>query len=90
MAAYLRRHPCTCGEADPTVLEFDHLGDKICGVAYAIRHFAIMRLLEEMLKCVVRCVNCHRRRTAEVNGGFKWFLNRSRTAESPFALPSAD
>lgn len=76
---YLSSHPCVdCGETDPMLLEFDHRkGElKIGAVAQLIwdRKWALVR--DEIAKCVVRCVRCHRRKTAHE---FGW----SKLAESP-------
>ena len=63
---YLEAHPCVdCGEADVAVLEFDHLRDKEGAVsALKAAAYGSPRLAEEIAKCEVVCVNCHRRRTA--------------------------
>jgi hypothetical protein len=68
--AYLREHPCVdCGEVDPVVLEFDHLGDKRDAVgALASEGHGERVLLAEIAKCEVVCVNCHRRRTVARRG----------------------
>lgn len=69
--AYLSEHPCVdCGEADPVVLEFDHVrGVKIAHVSTLVKQVvALARLQEEIEKCDVRCANCHRRRTARTLG----------------------
>ena len=73
-AAYLidffRAHPCVdCGETDPVVLEFDHLGEKAFNISKGLRDRGWLAVLEEMAKCDVVCANCHRRRTAR-RGGF--------------------
>jgi len=71
---YLMRHPCVdCGETDPVVLEFDHTGKKpkIKVVSRLIRFQVPKSEIElEIAKCVVRCANCRRRKTAK---DFKWF-----------------
>jgi hypothetical protein len=68
-AAYLieffRTRPCVdCGERDPLVLEFDHLGDKIFNISKGVRDHSWASVLDEIAKCDVVCANCHRRRTA--------------------------
>jgi L-lysine 2,3-aminomutase len=61
---YLLAHPCVdCGESDPVVLQFDHLRDKRKNVGAMIRGYPWSTILEEIEKCVVRCANCHARRT---------------------------
>lgn len=64
---YLLSHPCIdCGETDPVVLDFDHVrGEKIRNVGdMSFRPTGLARLQSEIAKCEIRCVNCHRRRTA--------------------------
>jgi hypothetical protein len=72
---YLRSNPCVdCGEADPIVLEFDHQRDKKMGVSRLILGgYPEKTILDEIAKCVVRCANCHRRKTAKDQG---WFKNK--------------
>jgi hypothetical protein len=62
---YLRGQPCVdCGEADPVVLDFDHVGQKRWGVVQlAGRECSLTALEREIAECEVRCANCHRRRT---------------------------
>lgn len=47
------------------ILDFDHVhGDKDGEVSHlAASPVKLPRLLAEMEKCEIRCVNCHRRRT---------------------------
>lgn len=77
---YLLKHPCVdCGEADPIVLEFDHVrGEKRWNIADMVRSGRKWeRVLEEIEKCEVRCANCHRRITAKRSGTHKyvWYLD---------------
>jgi hypothetical protein len=68
--SYLAMHPCVdCGEADPVVLEFDHLRDKLKDIGYMVTAgFSWAAIELEIEKCEVRCANCHRRRTARTQG----------------------
>ena len=80
---YLREHPCVdCGETDVRVLEFDHRDPTT--KRQSIGHLAARKrrqlVLAEIEKCDVRCVNCHRRRTAHQ---FLW--SKASTAELPQA-----
>jgi hypothetical protein len=70
VGAYLRTHPCIdCGEADPRVLDFDHLGEKKALVSALVAYGASnARIDEEIARCAVRCANCHRRVTARRAG----------------------
>jgi hypothetical protein len=63
---YLRRHPCVdCGEPDPVVLDFDHVGDKSANIARLVTDVAPIVVIDaEVAQCEVVCANCHRRRTA--------------------------
>jgi hypothetical protein len=65
---HFKNNPCVdCGETDPLVLEFDHRdrAEKEFTIgAYNDNRFGVDRLKKEILKCDVRCANCHRRRTA--------------------------
>jgi hypothetical protein len=71
---YLLTHPCTkCGETDPAVLEFHHVGEKDKEVGRMIAQgYGINALAAEISQCVVVCANCHRRITAEEKGWYKW------------------
>jgi hypothetical protein len=66
---FLERPCVDCGEADPLVLEFDHLGGKSFNIAKGLRTHSWQAVLDEIAKCEVVCANCHRRRTAR-RGGF--------------------
>jgi hypothetical protein len=65
---YLRQHPCECGEVDPVVLEFDHLGDKLREVTVIAAFGGWDDLVAEIAKCRVLCANCHRQHTAASAG----------------------
>jgi endonuclease III len=64
---YLLEHPCAdCGEDDPVILEFDHVGEKTATIARLVSDGAKVDILAaEISRCEVVCVNCHRRRTAQ-------------------------
>jgi hypothetical protein len=68
VAAYLLEHPCIdCGERDIQVLDFDHRDSttktREIGLM-VIRGMLVGDRASGIGKCVVRCANCHRRRTA--------------------------
>src|SRR4051812_49400981 len=74
LLAYLVKHPCSCGETDPIVLQFDHNDgvEKTNDVARMLYEgYSWKRLLQEIEKCTVRCANCHARRTAHQFGYWK-------------------
>ena len=76
---YLENHPCVdCGESDPIVLEFDHVrGKKLYNVsAMGVQVLSWKTILKEIEKCEVRCANCHRRKTAEQRGTYR-FIRRN-------------
>lgn len=71
---YLASHPCVdCGESDPVVLEFDHVkGEKVKNITdMASAGYSPDAIAREISKCVVRCANCHRRRTSKQRGWFR-------------------
>jgi hypothetical protein len=62
---FFRTRPCVdCGETDPVVLEFDHVGNKLFDISKGLRDRSWQTVLDEIAKCEVVCANCHRRRTA--------------------------
>lgn len=72
---HLLANPCVdCGESDPVVLEFDHIGpDKLTEISSLVQEQAgLSRLTAEIAKCVVRCCNCHRKMTAKRGNHWRW------------------
>lgn len=71
---YLKINSCVdCNEADPIVLDFDHvIGKKQMGISLMIASgYSITAIKKEISKCVVRCANCHRRKTAKEGNFFR-------------------
>jgi hypothetical protein len=51
---YLSGHPCAqCGEADPAVLDFDHLGNKLHDIGWLVPATCAARIVAEIEKCRV-------------------------------------
>jgi hypothetical protein len=72
---------CDCGNADPLLLDYDHVGSKRAGVmTLAWQEYGIPALEAEIAECEVRCCNCHRRRTAVDQG---WYRTRAVTLDHP-------
>jgi hypothetical protein len=54
LIGYFAAHPCVdCGEADPIVLEFDHLRDKSFAIGPKVAQTSWQRILAEIDKCEV-------------------------------------
>lgn len=70
---YLLTHPCTiCGETDPAVLEFHHMGEKDKEIGRMIgQGYSLDAIAAEISRCKVLCANCHRRLTAKEMGWYK-------------------
>jgi hypothetical protein len=70
---YLLTHPCEiCGERDPVVLEFHHIGEKNMTVTRMVSGgWSIKRIQAELSKCQVLCASCHRRVTAKERGWYR-------------------
>jgi hypothetical protein len=74
-------HCIDCGESDIVVLELDHIDPdtKDKAIADLMKNsFSWERIKAEIDKCVVRCANCHRRKTAKQ---FNWYKTK-RTHKS--------
>lgn len=71
---HLLKNPCVdCGEADPEVLQFDHV-EMVGGSGKRVTDLVqctIERIQAEIDKCEVRCCNCHMRRTRRQMGWTK-------------------
>ncbi len=73
--AYLQSAACLdCGETHPACLDFDHVrGEKTMAVSTLVRRGYAWKTIErEILKCDVRCANCHRKRTAREQ---RWYAD---------------
>lgn len=71
---YLITHPCIdCGETNLVLLEFDHVRDVKSGTICDMlrKGLSWTRIKAEIGKCDVRCVKCHRIRTASQFGWWK-------------------
>ncbi len=71
---HFKENPCIdCGESDWRLLEFDHIGDKKHNISEMIRAgYSPETLKKEIDKCEVRCVKCHRIKTIEQFGWYKY------------------
>ena len=74
MCRLLSKNSCTdCGEANPLVLEFDHIKTKKHGVSKLLcEGYSWKRILEEISKCEIRCANCHNVKTHKENNSYRW------------------
>ena len=85
---HLSEHPCVdCNERDILVLDFDHVrGVKDGDISRMIfGGTSVERLRAEMDKCVVRCANCHRRKTAAECGSYRtrpWLYQMADSEQS--------
>lgn len=71
---HLLKNPCIdCGERDIVVLDFDHVtGEKDMSISDMIKSVrSVERFKNEILKCAVRCANCHRKKTARDFGSYR-------------------
>lgn len=73
--SYLEKKHCVdCAEKDPIVLQFDHVSDeKHANISKLMNDgTGIEKIQAEMEKCVVRCANCHTRKTARDYNWYCW------------------
>lgn len=73
-----KHQPCVdCGLVEPLVIDPDHvLGVKTQNISRMIRNVVKeAELIAELTKCVPRCANCHRLKTAKEQGHYKEFLD---------------
>ncbi len=83
LIAYFGKHPCMdCGETDPVVLEFDHVGKKSFSIGQALKSYKWQRILDEIEQCEVVCANCHRKRTARRGGHLRLLLTSTNLPEA--------
>jgi hypothetical protein len=76
-AEYLLSHPCVdCGETDILLLDFDHINNDKSFNVTANMGGNLDKIRSEILKCEVRCLICHRVKTAKTFGS--WRLEYSR------------
>lgn len=69
---HLLENPCAdCDETDLVVLEFDHQSNKDGTISRAVQYWNLDRLQKEVDKCIIRCANCHRKKTARDFGFWK-------------------
>ena len=71
---YLSTHPgVDCGDRDPVALESDYVNGKDANVSRLVTDaMSIERIRSEIARCVVRCSNCHRRKTAKERRWCSW------------------
>ncbi len=62
---YKQGHPCVdCGISDPDILTFDHIrGNKKFTIASGYNAYKLSDIMKEIDKCVVRCFNCHMKKS---------------------------
>lgn len=77
---YLKDKKCIdCEETDSIVLAFDHRDpiDKSFSVSQGIRYLPTEYLLMEILKCDIRCANCHLKKHARENNWRRFRLTNA-------------
>jgi hypothetical protein len=73
---YLKSHPCVdCRESDPLVLQFDHVDlTEKRGCVTGFSGSSRQRIEEEISRCVIRCANCHAKKTAQERNSIRYQL----------------
>jgi 5-methylcytosine-specific restriction endonuclease McrA len=62
-----------CGETDILTLEFDHKNNKKDNVSSLLKRGNCWKVLEtEILKCDIRCSNCHSRKTHKEQNSYRY------------------
>lgn len=68
---FLNSQCIDCGETCPACLQFDHVkGDKVMAVSQLVT-YGVEAVKKEVEKCVIRCANCHAKKTAKDHGWYK-------------------
>ena len=64
-----------CGVSDVRVLEFDHVrGEKLGIISKMVSNVSAKVLEDEIAKCEIVCANCHKIRTADRGGFYKYLI----------------
>lgn len=68
-----------CGETDIIVLDFDHVqGNKVRAVSELVKRGVCTANIDaEIAKCVIRCSNCHRKKTAKENNWLRYLTSET-------------
>jgi ribulose bisphosphate carboxylase small subunit len=87
---YLETHPCVdCSEKDVRLMEFDHVRGKKAGTISVMvnRPCGWVTIKAEIDKCEVRCVKCHRLKTAREQGWYRDKPVSLSNISTPATLP---
>lgn len=81
LAEHLKSGCVDCPEKDIVVLDLDHVdpSTKIAEVTWLIAQgYSEAIVFAEVAKCVIRCSNCHRKRTAKDQNSWRWKYNNGK------------
>ena len=84
---YLLENPCVdCKQSNPVLLEFDHIKEreKKAAVSKLVQKgYSWKTVSEEIAKCEVRCVTCHRLKTSSERRYFRgdWLAGQEYKGE---------